>query len=100
MSSTDRSSQGRSRGLNEVRLVGRVAGRHAVELPSGDELWTFRVVVPERPDAGAGDASEGGLGAVLRLDGAGAAQRRQLASRRHRRGERARAPPVLPLPGA
>lgn len=37
---------------NEVRLVGRVTGTaHAVELPSGDELVTFRISV-ERPDGG------------------------------------------------
>jgi single-strand DNA-binding protein len=36
--------------VNEVTLVGRVSlaptGR---ELPSGDQLWTFRVVVPRPP---------------------------------------------------
>ena len=36
--------------VNEVRLVGRVSvepeGR---ELPSGDTIWTFRVVVPRAP---------------------------------------------------
>lgn len=32
---------------NEVRLVGRVSGAPTEkELPSGDRLWTFRVVVP------------------------------------------------------
>lgn len=40
-------------GANEVRLVGRVAGTAtAVELPSGDELVTFRISV-ERPGVGA-----------------------------------------------
>lgn len=38
--------------VNEVRLVGRVsqAPRERV-LPSGDTVWTFRVVVP-RPEGG------------------------------------------------
>jgi single-strand DNA-binding protein len=36
--------------VNEVRLVGRLSGDPTlVELSSGDELWTFRVVVT-RPD--------------------------------------------------
>jgi len=36
--------------VNEVRLVGRVSGDpHQRALPSGDELWTFRVVVPRPP---------------------------------------------------
>ena len=37
--------------LNEVRLVGRVSAdpEHRV-LPSGDELWTFRLVVDRPPD--------------------------------------------------
>lgn len=33
--------------INEVRLLGRVSGEpQRRTLPSGDELWTFRVVVP------------------------------------------------------
>ena len=37
--------------VNEVRLVGRVSqAPEQRELPSGDVLWTFRVVVP-RPAA-------------------------------------------------
>ncbi|KQW49748.1 single-stranded DNA-binding protein [Nocardioides sp. Root1257] len=37
--------------VNEVRLVGRVSQAPEERvLPSGDVLWTFRVVVP-RPDA-------------------------------------------------
>ncbi len=36
--------------VNEVRLVGRVSGAPQQRvLPSGDELWTFRVVVPRPP---------------------------------------------------
>lgn len=37
---------------NEVHLVGRIS-QPPVErvLPSGDSLWTFRVVVPRRPGA-------------------------------------------------
>ena len=36
--------------VNEVRLVGRVSGPPTQRsLPSGDELWTFRVVVPRPP---------------------------------------------------
>ena len=39
-------------GANEVRLVGRVSRPpERRELPSGDEVWTFRVVVP-RADSG------------------------------------------------
>lgn len=45
--------QPEGRGTNEVRLVGRlsVAPQERV-LPSGDTLWTFRVVV-DRPRGGA-----------------------------------------------
>jgi len=36
--------------VNEVRLVGRVSGAPQQRaLPSGDELWSFRVVVPRPP---------------------------------------------------
>jgi single-strand DNA-binding protein len=36
--------------VNEVRLVGRIsAGPEERELPSGDVLWTFRLVVPRPP---------------------------------------------------
>jgi single-strand DNA-binding protein len=36
--------------VNEVRLVGRLSGAPQQRvLPSGDELWTFRVVVPRPP---------------------------------------------------
>jgi single-strand DNA-binding protein len=39
--------------VNEVRLVGRLSADPAERvLPSGDTLWTFRLVV-ERPGAGA-----------------------------------------------
>ena len=39
---------------NEVRLVGRISsGPDERELPSGDVLWTFRLVVP-RPAGGRG----------------------------------------------
>lgn len=35
---------------NEVRLVGRVSQQPEMrELPSGDTVWTFRVVVPRVP---------------------------------------------------
>lgn len=38
--------------VNEVRLAGRIsAGPEERVLPSGDVLWTFRIVVP-RPPAG------------------------------------------------
>lgn len=37
-------------GVNEVRLVGRISAPPAERvLPSGDAVWTFRIVVP-RPD--------------------------------------------------
>ncbi|MDP3969212.1 MAG: single-stranded DNA-binding protein [Nocardioides sp.] len=36
--------------MNEVRVRGRVASApQARTLPSGDELWTFRLVVPRSP---------------------------------------------------
>jgi single-strand DNA-binding protein len=38
--------------VNEVRLVGRIsAGPEERVLPSGDVLWTFRLVVPRKPGA-------------------------------------------------
>src|SRR6478609_8636151 len=38
--------------VNEVRLVGRVSQPPEERvLPSGDSLWTFRVVVPRPPGA-------------------------------------------------
>ncbi len=41
--------------VNEVRLVGRVSGEPTVrELPSGDELVQFRLVVPRPPRRGPG----------------------------------------------
>jgi single-strand DNA-binding protein len=42
-------------GVNEVRLVGRLSQAPEERLlPSGDAVWTFRVVVPRaRPAAGA-----------------------------------------------
>jgi single-strand DNA-binding protein len=46
--------------VNEVRLVGRLAGDPVRrELPSGDVLVSFRLVVP-RPRAGRGRPSGGG----------------------------------------
>ena len=37
--------------VNEVRLMGRIsAGPAERVLPSGDVLWTFRLVVPRPPD--------------------------------------------------
>lgn len=40
--------------VNEVRLVGRLSAEPAeLTLPSGDTLWTFRLVV-ERPGAAGG----------------------------------------------
>jgi len=50
--------------VNEVRLVGRVsqAPQERV-LPSGDSVWTFRVVVPRATPAGrAGDRNGTGSG--------------------------------------
>lgn len=42
-------------GVNEVRLVGRLSGEvQRRELPSGDELVSFRVVVRRPPRAGGG----------------------------------------------
>lgn len=39
--------------VNEVRLVGRVSAEpERREMPSGDELWTLRVVVPRPEVAG------------------------------------------------
>ena len=46
--------------VNEVRLVGRVSQTPEERvLPSGDVLWTFRVVVP-RATGPSGLASDGG----------------------------------------
>lgn len=43
-------SEGRRMVANEVRLVGRVSqAPERRELPSGDEVWTFRVVVAREP---------------------------------------------------
>lgn len=43
--------------LNDVRLVGRLTGTPAViELPSGDELVTFRISVPRSSPSGANSA--------------------------------------------
>ena len=54
MSTQTKAARASAVGANEVRLVGRVAGEAtAVELPSGDELVTFRISV-ERPDVGGG----------------------------------------------
>jgi single-strand DNA-binding protein len=40
-------------GANEVRLVGRISGPPTEKvLPSGDRLWTFRVVVPRASPRG------------------------------------------------
>lgn len=48
-------------GANEVRLVGRISSAPEERtLPSGDVVWTFRVVVP-RPE-GAGGARVDALG--------------------------------------
>lgn len=47
--------------VNEVRLVGRVSGEPAVrELPSGDELVHFRLVVPRPARRGAGGRQRSG----------------------------------------
>ncbi len=41
--------------VNEVRLVGRVSGEPTVrQMPSGDELVQFRLVVPRAPGRGGG----------------------------------------------
>lgn len=53
--------------VNEVRLVGRVSGEPTVrELPSGDELVQFRLVVPRPPRRGAGGrpASRGAVDTI------------------------------------
>lgn len=40
--------------VNEVRLVGRISQQPEEKvLPSGDAIWTFRVVVPRRARVGA-----------------------------------------------
>lgn len=39
--------------VNEVRLVGRISQQpEERQLPSGDSMWTFRVVVPRGADRG------------------------------------------------
>lgn len=41
-------------GVNEVRVAGRIsAGPEERVLPSGDVLWTFRIVVPRAPSRNA-----------------------------------------------
>lgn len=50
MSAQDRAA---TDAVNEVRLVGRISQQPAAkELPSGDVLWTFRVVVPRSDHPG------------------------------------------------
>lgn len=45
-----RGSEASTMVANEVRLVGRISqAPERRELPSGDEVWTFRVVVPRGP---------------------------------------------------
>ena len=45
-------TQGDTEVVNEVRLVGRVSQEPELkEMPSGDTVWTFRVVVPRPPGA-------------------------------------------------
>ena len=47
--------------VNEVRLVGRVSGEPTVrEMPSGDELVQFRLVVPRAPRRGSGRGRDDG----------------------------------------
>jgi single-strand DNA-binding protein len=50
---TDKLSEGTelaSVAVNEVRLVGRLSRDPEMRvLPSGDQMWTFRVVVPRAP---------------------------------------------------
>lgn len=63
-------------GTNEVRIVGRVPAQPASrELPSGDAVITFRVVVarPERSRLGVKGASNGGANGALKgpANGAG-----------------------------
>lgn len=49
---TRSADEGRPAAVNEVRLVGRVSGSpESRELPSGDELVSFRLVVDRSPDA-------------------------------------------------
>ena len=44
------SAAGADDAINEVRLVGRLSAEPELRtLPSGDSLWTFRVVVPRGP---------------------------------------------------
>jgi single-strand DNA-binding protein len=51
-------------GVNEIRLVGRLSQAPSERvLPSGDTVWTFRVVVP-RPEA----RSPGGQGGRAGVD--------------------------------
>ncbi len=51
--------------LNEVRLQGRVSQQpERRELPSGDELWTFRLVVPRAPRGERPDEQGGPRGTV------------------------------------
>jgi single-strand DNA-binding protein len=51
--------------VNDVRLVGRLSRDPAVRvLPSGDELWTFRVVVRRGVYSGRGRGPQGMVDAL------------------------------------
>ena len=53
MSALEKSSTASDLAVNEVRLVGRVSQAPEERvLPSGDVLWTFRVVVPRPASSG------------------------------------------------
>jgi single-strand DNA-binding protein len=50
MSAQTTEKNDRLEAVNEVRLVGRVSQEPELkELPSGDTIWTFRLVVPREP---------------------------------------------------
>src|SRR3954451_6062716 len=53
MSAQEMKEKASTEGVNEVRLVGRVGHQpEERELPSGDVVWTFRLIVP-RPEGAA-----------------------------------------------
>ena len=80
--------------VNEVRLVGRLSRDPEMRvLPSGDQMWTFRVVVPRR--AGRPDQAERGRARLRRLGRARAGVGGVVVGRRRGGGRGAAAQAVL-----
>ncbi len=81
--------------VNEVRLVGRVSRDPEQRvLPSGDEMWTFLLVVPRPP--GGRQQAERGRHRLRRVGRSRPGVGRELGRRRRRRGQRTAAQALLP----